>query len=77
MKKHIVLATASALTACNANLINTTQTVSLANPAAVFCIQQGGKSVIRQDAQGNQYGVCILPNGEEIDEWAYFRAHHQ
>ncbi|MBQ9601134.1 MAG: DUF333 domain-containing protein [Neisseriaceae bacterium] len=76
MQKYIILAS-TILTACSTNTMNQIEIMNIANPAAVFCIQQGGKSVIRQDAQGNQYGVCILPNGEEIDEWAYFRAHHQ
>jgi putative hemolysin len=46
---------------------------ALANPASVFCVQSGGTSEIRQGRRG-QYGVCILPDGRVVDEWAYFRA---
>jgi len=46
---------------------------ALANPASVFCAQSGGKSEIRKGARG-QYGVCRLPDGRVVDEWAYFRA---
>jgi len=46
---------------------------ALANPAAVFCVESGGKSEIRNGARG-QYGVCRLPDGRVVDEWAYFRA---
>jgi putative hemolysin len=46
---------------------------ALANPASVFCVQSGGKSEIRKGA-GGQYGVCRLPDGRVVDEWAYFRA---
>jgi uncharacterized protein len=46
---------------------------ALANPASVFCVQSGGKSEIRKGARG-QYGVCGLPDGRVVDEWAYFRA---
>jgi putative hemolysin len=46
---------------------------ALANPASVFCVQSGGKSEIRTGAKG-QYGVCRLPDGRVVDEWAYFRA---
>jgi uncharacterized protein len=46
---------------------------ALPNPAAVFCVQSGGKSEIRNGAHG-QYGVCILPDGRVVDEWAYYRA---
>ncbi len=45
----------------------------IANPAAVFCIEQGYRQETRTDAQGNQYGVCIFPDGSECDEWAYYR----
>jgi uncharacterized protein len=45
---------------------------ALANPASVFCVQSGGKSEIRNGARG-QYGVCILPDGGVVEEWAYFR----
>ena len=46
---------------------------ALANPASVFCAQSGGKSEFRKGARG-QYGVCRLPDGRVVDEWAYFRA---
>ncbi len=51
--------------------------ISMANPASVFCEQQGGKSVIRKDKDGNEYGICVLPNGKEVDEWEYYRANHK
>ena len=49
---------------------------ALANPASVFCAQSGGRSEILQTANGAQLGVCILPGGEIVEEWAYFRARH-
>ena len=49
----------------------------MANPASVFCEKQGGKSVIRKDKDGNEYGVCVFSNGKEVDEWEYYRAHHK
>jgi len=45
---------------------------ALANPASVFCAQSGGKSEIRRGPRG-QYGVCRLPDGRVVEEWAYFR----
>jgi putative hemolysin len=48
---------------------------ALANPASVFCAQSGGKSEIRKGPRG-QYGVCRLPDGRVVDEWAYFRVMH-
>jgi hypothetical protein len=46
----------------------------LANPASVFCEEQGGTVEIVTDGVGNQSGVCHLPDGTEVDEWEYFRA---
>ena len=48
------------------------QAWALANPASVFCVQSGGKSEIRKGARG-QYGVCRLPDGRVVEEWAYYR----
>jgi uncharacterized protein len=50
--------------------------LALANPASVFCGDSGGKSVILRDATGAEFGICILPDGELVEEWAYYRAHH-
>jgi len=47
--------------------------ISIANPAAVNCEKQGFRLEIRTDLDGNQYGVCIFPDGSECDEWAFFR----
>ncbi len=49
------------------------QGVGIANPASVYCINNGGKLEIREDAEGNQYGVCLFSDGIECEEWAYFR----
>jgi len=50
--------------------------VGLANPASVFCVEQGGQSEIRTADDGSQSGICILPDGTEVDEWDYYREHH-
>ncbi len=47
----------------------------LANPAAVFCVESGGSFEIRDSAAG-QVGICILPDGREVDSWDYFREQH-
>ena len=43
------------------------------NPASVYCEQQGYRVEIRTAADGSQSGNCIFPDGNECDEWAYFR----
>ncbi|HBM45967.1 MAG: hypothetical protein UT05_C0001G0056 [Parcubacteria group bacterium GW2011_GWF2_38_76] len=47
--------------------------VGIANPASVYCIDQGGRSEIRTSADGSQFGVCIFSDNSECDEWAFFR----
>jgi putative hemolysin len=46
---------------------------SLPNPASVFCEEQGGKTEIRTDAEGGQYGVCIFEDGSKCEEWTFYR----
>ncbi len=47
--------------------------VEMANPASVYCEQNGGKLDIRTAVDGSQSGACMFPDGSECDEWAYFR----
>ena len=45
----------------------------IANPASVYCEEQGHQSVIMTDLDGSQYGVCVFSDGSECEEWAYFK----
>lgn len=49
------------------------ESVQLANPASQFCIQSGGQLQIDSTAAG-QIGICQLPDGREVEEWALFRS---
>ncbi len=51
----------------------TSQSGGLPNPASKYCVDQGYELEIRTDESGNQYGVCIFPDGSECEEWAFFR----
>ncbi|OOR89929.1 hypothetical protein B0181_05840 [Moraxella caviae] len=80
MKKVAIITAAAALSACATsnpaqNTAQNTDVVGAVNPASEFCVQQGGKLQIQKDAQGNEYGVCHLPNGKVVDEWEFFRQH--
>jgi putative hemolysin len=46
--------------------------LDMANPASVYCVEQGYKVEIRDEA-GGQVGYCIFPNGAECEEWAFYR----
>ena len=67
---------AGALAACDDEEPASDEAVGLANPASVFCVDQGGQSEIRTADDGSQYGACILADGTEVDEWEYFREHN-
>ena len=71
------LAAATALAACSASEKQKPSNVNVANPASEFCVKQGGKSEIKKDKDGNEYGVCHLPDGKVVEEWEYFRQHNK
>ncbi len=51
----------------------TEQSAGMANPASVYCGENGGTLDIRTDAEGNEFGVCTFADGSACDEWAFFR----
>jgi len=50
----------------------TQPTTGLANPASVYCEEQGYTLEMHTDENG-AYGVCIFPDGSECEEWAFYR----
>ena len=48
------------------------QGVNIANPASINCVNNGGKLKVMEDEKG-QHGVCVLSDGTECEEWAYYR----
>jgi putative hemolysin len=49
----------------------------LPNPASAFCEDQGGRIEMEIDDTGGERGICVLPDGTRVDEWEYFRDHHE
>ena len=45
---------------------------NLANPASKYCVDQGNRSEIRNEA-GGQTGYCLFSDGSECEEWAFYR----
>lgn len=54
-------------------LFGCTQKNEIANPASVFCEEQGGTLEITIAKGGGQLGLCTLKDGTKCEEWAYFR----
>lgn len=78
MRRHssaLVLAASVGLLACGSDseTPTTTTPAGLANPASVFCVDQGGTVEIVSEDNG-EVGYCILPDGTRIEEWEYFRS---
>lgn len=48
----------------------------LANPASVYCVDQGGTLEIVQE-DGGDVGYCNLPDGTRIEEWEYYRTNNK
>ena len=76
----IIMILALNLTACTAFRVQTLETigtdmpqVNMPNPASVYCTQHGNKLEIRTAADGSQSGVCVFPDSNTCDEWAYYR----
>ncbi|MGA9276334.1 DUF333 domain-containing protein [Ilumatobacter sp.] len=68
-----VLTFVGSIAACGSDDAPTEDPVTEANPASVFCVDQGGAVDIVDEADG-QVGYCVLPDGTRVDEWEYFRA---
>ena len=49
--------------------------VGLANPASVYCVEQGGKVVPSSTLGGDSR--CELPDGRKVGEWEYYNEHHR
>jgi len=78
MKRAVAIALAVVLmiSGCGGDEDNEEQT-GIANPASVYCEEQGGTVDIRTDESGGQVGFCVFSDGTEVDEWAYFRGEAQ
>ena len=50
--------------------------IGMANPASVYCVEQGGESIVKQDKDGSEYGICKFKDGKEVDEWEFYRKNH-
>ncbi|WNU96228.1 DUF333 domain-containing protein [Neisseria sp. DTU_2020_1000833_1_SI_GRL_NUU_006] len=79
MIKPIILSLAAATTlaACNTLEKESVPMADMPNPASEFCVKQGGKLEIKKDKDGGEYGMCHLPDGIVVEEWAYFRQHNK
>lgn len=69
--------TAAVLSGCQTTSTEDLPEIGTPNPASVWCMEKGGRLEIVKDKDGNESGLCILPNGERVDEWTLFRRDHK
>ena len=50
--------------------------IGMANPASVYCVEQSGESITKQNKDGSEYGICKFKDGKEVDEWEFYRKNH-
>lgn len=72
----LMLSSTLILSACLSSQNDESQ-AGMANPASVYCVEQGGESILKMSKSGDQYGICRFSNGREIEEWKYYRENHQ
>jgi hypothetical protein len=75
LQKVLLASTLSAGLATAAMTQEAAAPQQLANPAAAFCVESGGTYKTVEEAAG-QRGICVLPDGREVDAWAHFREKH-
>ena len=46
--------------------------IGMSNPASVYCVEQGGESILVRSKKGD-FGVCRLKDGTAVEEWEYYR----
>ena len=76
MKKEILLITLLIVSAILISGISGCMTAppKIANPASVYCVNQGYNLSIRTAPDGSQTGYCVFPDGKECEEWAFYRS---
>ncbi|MBE4125332.1 DUF333 domain-containing protein [Vibrio parahaemolyticus] len=53
-----------------------TEYTSVANPAAVYCVQQGGE-LDTVSENGERVTYCVLSDDERVEQWEYYRNNHK
>lgn len=72
MKKVVIGLLMAFLVACGSEQEDSAS-VSMANPAAVYCVEQGGDPQIKKTAKG-EVGYCHFADGRVVEQWDFYRA---
>ncbi|BEU04452.1 hypothetical protein OAG1_32520 [Agarivorans sp. OAG1] len=72
MKVVVVGLLVTGLVACGSEQEDSAS-VSMANPASVYCVEQGGDPQIKKTAEG-EVGYCHFTDGRVVEQWDFYRA---
>jgi putative hemolysin len=61
------------LSACASSTQTATKPVGQANLASTFCQRMGGQTIVHESGRG-AYGTCLMKDGSESEEWAFYRS---
>lgn len=70
LKNKIYLTLTCCFTLCGCSKEENKQ---LANPASLYCVEQGGKLILAIHGDGGEYGICFFEDNRQCEEWALFR----
>ncbi|MGR5236437.1 putative hemolysin [Vibrio alfacsensis] len=81
MKKTSLMtavATAMVLAGCSTyeGATRSTEYTPASNPAAVYCVQQGGELETVTE-NGERVTYCLLSENERVEQWEYYRNNHK
>ncbi|MCV5959587.1 DUF333 domain-containing protein, partial [Escherichia coli] len=79
-KTSLMMATAGTMVLAGCSTYDgatrSTEYTSVANPAAVYCVQQGGE-LDTVSENGERVTYCVLSDDERVEQWEYYRNNHK
>ncbi|EJC65885.1 DUF333 domain-containing protein [Alcaligenes ammonioxydans] len=61
------------LSACANSPQTVAKPVAQTNLASSFCQRMGGQTIVHESESG-AYGTCLMKDGSESEEWAFYRS---
>lgn len=61
------------LTGCGNPEVPADENMEIANPASVYCEENGWTLQIETAGDWSQYGICMFSDGTYCEEWSYYR----
>ncbi len=61
------------LSACASSSQTSTAPATQVNLASLFCQSMGGQTIVHESERG-AYGTCLMKDGSESEEWAFYRS---